>query len=107
MIIIDAPPLLPVADASVLSTLADGSILVVRHGHTTRDQVKEAINRLGQVSGRLYGVVVNMVAKRAIGSYYYYYYEETSPIGRNETSKKKPLPRRRRDAAEVQQDREP
>lgn len=80
MIIIDAPPLLPVADASVLSTLADGSILVVRHGQTTRDQVTEAVSRLNQVGGRLYGVVVNMVAKRAIGSYYYYYYEETSPV---------------------------
>ncbi|PWN04907.1 hypothetical protein DJ010_04720 [Nocardioides silvaticus] len=80
MIIIDAPPLLPVADASVLSTLADGSILVVRHGQTTRDQVTEAVNRLHQVGGKLYGVVVNMVAKRAIGSYYYYYYEETSPV---------------------------
>lgn len=80
MIIIDAPPLLPVADASVLSALADGAILVVRHGQTTRDQVNEAVNRLGQVGGRLYGVVVNMVAKRAIGSYYYYYYEETSPV---------------------------
>jgi receptor protein-tyrosine kinase len=80
MIIIDAPPLLPVADASVLTTLADGSILVVRHGQTTRDQVGEAVNRVNQVGGRLYGVVVNMVAKRAIGSYYYYYYEETSPV---------------------------
>jgi capsular exopolysaccharide synthesis family protein len=79
MIIIDAPPLLPVADASVLSNLADGSILVIRHGQTTRDQVTEAVNRVNQVGGRLYGVVVNMVAKRAIGSYYYYYYEETSP----------------------------
>jgi capsular exopolysaccharide synthesis family protein len=80
MIIIDAPPLLPVADASVLSTLADGAILVIRHGQTTRDQVTEAINRVAQVGGRMYGVVVNMVAKRAIGSYYYYYYEETSPV---------------------------
>ncbi len=82
MIIIDAPPLLPVADASVLTNLADGSILIVRHGQTTRDQVNEAVNRINQVGGRLYGVVVNMVAKRAIGSYYYYYYEETSPVRR-------------------------
>ncbi|HJQ06455.1 MAG TPA: polysaccharide biosynthesis tyrosine autokinase, partial [Nocardioides sp.] len=64
-VIIDAPPLLPVADASVLSTLADGVIVVIRHAHTTRDQVTEAVNRIQQVGGRLYGVVVNMVAKRA------------------------------------------
>ncbi|WP_408898126.1 polysaccharide biosynthesis tyrosine autokinase [Nocardioides sp. R1-1] len=83
MVIIDAPPLLPVADASVLAKLADGVIIVVRHAKTTKDQVNEAINRLNQVGARLYGVVVNMVAKRAIGSYYYYYYEETSPAGRS------------------------
>lgn len=77
MVIIDGPPLLPVADASVLSRIADGTILVIRHGHTTRDQVQDAVNRVQQVGGRLAGVVVNMVAKRAVGSYYYYYYEET------------------------------
>lgn len=82
MVIIDAPPLLPVADASVLAKLADGVIIVARHGKTTKDQVNEAINRLNQVGARLYGVVVNMVAKRAIGSYYYYYYEESGPSGR-------------------------
>lgn len=82
MVIIDAPPLLPVADASVLAKLADGVIIVVRHAKTTKDQVNEAINRLNQVGARLYGVVVNMVAKRAVGSYYYYYYEESSPAGR-------------------------
>ncbi len=85
MVIIDAPPLLPVADASVLAKLADGVIVVVRHGKTTKDQVNEAINRLNQVGARLYGVVVNMVAKRAIGSYYYYYYEETAPSGRSDS----------------------
>jgi len=90
MIIIDAPPLLPVADASVLSNLADGSILVIRHGQTTRDQITEAVNRVNQVGGRLYGVVVNMVAKRAIGSYYYYYYEETSPVRDGKSRKDAP-----------------
>ena len=86
IVIIDAPPLLPVADASVLAKLADGVIIVVRHAKTTRDQVTEAVNRLNQVGARLYGVVVNMVARRAVGSYYYYYYEETAPSGRGSNS---------------------
>ncbi|GAB2779514.1 polysaccharide biosynthesis tyrosine autokinase [Nocardioides salsibiostraticola] len=76
MVIIDAPPLLPVADASVLSTLADGVILVVRHGKTTRDQLEQAVGRLEQVGGRLFGVVINLVPKRASRGYYYYYYED-------------------------------
>jgi capsular exopolysaccharide synthesis family protein len=76
MVIIDGPPLLPVADASVLATIADGVILVVHHGKTSRDAVGDAIKRLEQVGGRLFGIAVNMIPKRATGGYYYYYYEE-------------------------------
>ncbi|UDY23606.1 polysaccharide biosynthesis tyrosine autokinase [Nocardioides sp. Kera G14] len=79
-VIIDAPPMLPVADSSVLATLADGVILVIRHAHTTKDEAHEAAGRIAQVDGRLYGVVVNMVASRAAGSYYYYY--EDAPAKR-------------------------
>ncbi|HET9419560.1 MAG TPA: CpsD/CapB family tyrosine-protein kinase, partial [Nocardioides sp.] len=82
MVIIDGPPLLPVADAAVLSTIADGVILVVQHGKTTRDAVKDAITRLEQVGGRLFGIAVNMIPKRATGGYYYYYYEESAPTRR-------------------------
>lgn len=79
VLIIDAPPLLPVADASVLSSMSDGTILVVKHGKTTREQVNEAITRLQQVNGRLFGVVVNMIPRRAANNYYYYYYEPSPP----------------------------
>ena len=82
MVIIDGPPLLPVADASVLSTIADGVILVVQHGKTSRDAVADAIKRLEQVGGRLFGIAVNMIPKRATRGYYYYYYEETAPSRR-------------------------
>ncbi|UMG91135.1 polysaccharide biosynthesis tyrosine autokinase [Nocardioides sp. TF02-7] len=81
MVVIDAPPLLPVADAAVLASIADGTLLVARHNKTTTDQASDAVSRLQQVGARLLGVVVNMVSKRAVGSYYYYYYEETSPVG--------------------------
>ena len=39
VIIIDAPPLLPVTDAALLAAQADGAVVVVRHGRTTRDQL--------------------------------------------------------------------
>jgi len=90
MVIIDGPPLLPVADASVLSTIADGVILVVQHGKTTRDAVADAITRLDQVGGRLFGIVVNMIPKRATGGYYYYYYEESAPTRRQTRAAKTP-----------------
>ena len=39
VVIIDAPPLLPVTDAALLAAQADGALIVVRHGKTTRDQL--------------------------------------------------------------------
>jgi hypothetical protein len=43
---IDAPPLLPVTDAALIAAKADGALLVVRHGRSTRDQVRHSIERL-------------------------------------------------------------
>jgi len=60
--IIDAPPLLPVTDASVMAGLTDGAVLVVRHGSTTRDQVTGAVERLKAVGSSPLGVVFNMVS---------------------------------------------
>jgi capsular exopolysaccharide synthesis family protein len=63
MVIIDAPPVLSVADAAVLATISDGAILVVRHRRTTRDQLADAVHQLHQVGGKVYGVVVNQVVE--------------------------------------------
>ncbi len=81
IVIVDAPPLLPVADAAVIATATDGAIVVARHGKTTREQLREAVNRLDNVGARVFGVVINMIPRRAANSYYYYYYEDVSPGG--------------------------
>jgi receptor protein-tyrosine kinase len=75
-VIIDAPPLLPVADAAILGTAADGAILVTRHGKTHREELEAATQRLEKVGARLFGTVVNMIPKRSGGAYSYYYYYE-------------------------------
>ena len=49
VIIIDAPPLLPVTDAALMASLTDGAVLIVRHGKTTRDQLTGAVERLKAV----------------------------------------------------------
>ncbi|MGZ8757963.1 MAG: polysaccharide biosynthesis tyrosine autokinase, partial [Aeromicrobium sp.] len=59
-VLIDAPPLLPVADAALLAAESDGAILVVRHGGTTKDQVAAAVGRLQSVGARLIGTVISM-----------------------------------------------
>ncbi|MFL6171402.1 MAG: polysaccharide biosynthesis tyrosine autokinase [Marmoricola sp.] len=64
MVIIDGPPLLPVSDAAIMARDVDGAILVVRHGKTTKEQLKQAALRLNQVDANLLGVMVNMTPKR-------------------------------------------
>ena len=83
VVLIDAPPLLPVTDAAVLSAEADGAILVVRHGSTTRDQVTASVARLESVGARLIGVIVNMAPtpKRGGSSYGYGYGYGYAPTG--------------------------
>jgi receptor protein-tyrosine kinase len=72
IVLIDAPPLLPVTDAAILASSSDGAILVARHGKTTRDQISVAVGRLGSVSANLMGTVANMTPARR-GSYGYGY----------------------------------
>ncbi|QIX25503.1 polysaccharide biosynthesis tyrosine autokinase [Nocardioides sp. JQ2195] len=79
VVIIDAPPLLPVADAAILARAADGALMVIRHGKTTKEQLHDACQRIDQVDARLYGVVVNMAPRRGQQDYYYYYADETDP----------------------------
>jgi capsular exopolysaccharide synthesis family protein len=73
VIVVDAPPLLPVTDAALLAAQSDGALVVVRHGKTTRDQLRHAIERLESVDARALGVVLNMVPQRKSGDSYYGY----------------------------------
>lgn len=78
VVLVDAPPLLPVADAAILALLADGALLVVRHGRTGQDQLRAAVDRLDVVGARLFGTVLSMAPRRAAGRYGYGYEYGTS-----------------------------
>ncbi|MBN1220145.1 MAG: CpsD/CapB family tyrosine-protein kinase [Anaerolineae bacterium] len=58
IVIFDAPPIITVNDASLLASLVDGVLLVVRAGSTKRDYVKAAKDRLEKVNARLVGAVL-------------------------------------------------
>ncbi|MCU1656112.1 MAG: protein tyrosine kinase [Pseudonocardiales bacterium] len=82
MIIIDTPPLLPVTDAAVVSVLADGAVVVVRHGKTSRAQLTAALQSLDSVGARVLGTVLNMSPRkrwRARDGYDGYGYYEDLP----------------------------
>jgi capsular exopolysaccharide synthesis family protein len=74
IVILDAPPLLPVTDAAVLSTVCDGALIVARHGHTRRDQLAAANEAVTKVGGRVLGVLLNRVPRRGAGKGYGYEY---------------------------------
>lgn len=94
IVIIDAPPLLPVTDAAILAAESDGAILISRHGKTTRDQVAVAIGRLESVDARLVGTVANWTPARRNAYGYSYSYGYAPEVGRSKKtgkqSKKEP-----------------
>jgi capsular exopolysaccharide synthesis family protein len=70
VVLIDAPPVLPVADAVTLSRIAGGALLVVRAGRTRRDAVVQAVDLLRSVSARVLGVVLNQIPPTRISQSY-------------------------------------
>ena len=77
IILFDAPPVLAVTDAVVLSRLIDQFILVVRFGRTDKDSINHALVALSNVNRSLTGVVFNDLNRK--NSYYsknYYSYQE-------------------------------
>jgi capsular exopolysaccharide synthesis family protein len=88
MVIIDAPPLLPVTDAAVLTRSADGAIVVITHGGTLDSELQASLNHISTVHGRTLGIVFNRMRRRASGGYYggdYYRYEYKSNEGRRKS----------------------
>jgi len=81
MIIIDTPPLLPVTDAAVASRLADGVVVVVRYGKTTRNQVSTALRSLAAVDARVLGTVLTMSPVKGAEAYSAYgYYDDDDRV---------------------------
>ena len=72
-VIIDAPPLLPVTDAAVLSRICDGAVLVVRYGKTRREQLERTAQALRTVDARILGTVMNMAPTKGPDAYAYGY----------------------------------
>ena len=78
LIIIDAPPVGVVTDSAILSTIVDGTLLVVASGKTEIEDSKRAKQLLENVNARILGVVMTMipVTKKGYYGYQYYSYEE-------------------------------
>lgn len=73
-IIIDAPPVLGLADAPILSNIAGGTLLVIEAGRTRVGAAQAAIKRLYSARARLLGAVLTKLDMRQQGYGYGYGY---------------------------------
>ncbi|WP_336641747.1 polysaccharide biosynthesis tyrosine autokinase [Microbacterium sp. USHLN272] len=73
VVLCDAPPLLPVTDAAVLSRATSGAIMAVAVGKTTTHQLEGALDALETVGSKVAGVVLTMVPTKGADAYSYGY----------------------------------
>lgn len=85
VVILDAPPLLPVTDAAALSTWADGAILVCRFGGTTAGRVRSARDALEAVSSTVIGCVLTMAPSGETRRYRDYFRSVAQQAGPTES----------------------
>lgn len=74
-VIIDAPPLLPVTDAAVLSQRVGGVVLVVGSQQVKTTDLEKSLAALNMVEAELLGIVLNLVPGKGPDAYDYYSYE--------------------------------
>jgi capsular exopolysaccharide synthesis family protein len=98
-VLIDAPPLLPVTDAAVLSTIVDGALVVVGAGVAQREHVRRALESLEAVNGSVLGLILNRVKIKDLGSGYGTYEYDYRPESERQRAKDKGPRRQRRPVA--------
>jgi len=86
-VIIDAAPLLPVADGAILAAQTHGALVVAACGEATIPDLRDAIGSLDQVNATTLGVILNK--SRSHSDAYYYYYDETNDPKATHRKKKK------------------
>jgi polysaccharide biosynthesis transport protein len=85
MVILDSPPALPVADACIIASKVDGTMLVVDSSRTRSEALRRATEALTKSKTRMLGAVLNKLKQRR-GGYYHYYYNSANGEGKKVTS---------------------
>lgn len=111
VVLIDAPPLLPVTDAALIASVVDGAVLVVRHGKTSADQVRGAVERLEGVGAKPVAAVFNMTPAKTgrygYGYGYGYGYAPQEGSALEEFSRPQPMQKRKAFASSPAADQAP
>jgi Mrp family chromosome partitioning ATPase len=70
-VVVDSPPVLPVADSVILGTMVDAVVLVIKGQATSKEMVRQAYSKLARLNVHVIGSVLNDVDVMS-GDYYYY-----------------------------------
>lgn len=73
-VIVDAPPILTVTDAALVSKFVGGALLIAANGRTRKEAMTAAIETLGNIDARLLGIILTMVPEKGPDAYYYAQY---------------------------------
>ncbi len=93
LVILDSPPVLSVADATILTARVDGVLLVVDSGYTRRGTAKHAKETLQSIGANIVGIVLNRAPIEGESDYDYEYSPETDGKKRKKSrSKQKATP---------------
>ena len=83
-VLVDAPPLLPVTDAAVLSKFTTGAIVIVAAGRTKRNELAAALRSFEHIESKVLGAVLTMLPTKGPDSYgygnYYGGYSDVDPL---------------------------
>jgi capsular exopolysaccharide synthesis family protein len=94
-VIVDAPPLLPVTDAAVLSQYVGGVVLVVGSHKIKHQDLQKSLAAMQMVGAKLLGVVLNRLPVKGPDSYAYSYYNSSDGQSEKWTDSRSSLGERR------------
>ena len=75
-VLIDSPPTLVVADASIIGAATQGTLVVVRSEMTPGPALTQSVKKLRQLDVPLVGIVLNDASRRSMHRYGYYAYDK-------------------------------
>lgn len=92
MVIVDAPPVLPVVDALTMSRAVDGVLFVVAAGSARERDVSRAFEVLGQAGAQIVGIVVNKLERSGTSYARTYGYSDGKRSGGDEKARPATVP---------------